>query len=67
MQRDRSEIGPLLVYIVKPGSFDRIFQMAVENGAQASQYKPPKIIRNSKVISAMESSALVTVCLDSLD
>uniref|UniRef100_A0A2C9WMU5 Indole-3-acetic acid-amido synthetase GH3.6 n=1 Tax=Manihot esculenta TaxID=3983 RepID=A0A2C9WMU5_MANES len=67
VQRDRSEIGPLLVYIVKPGSFDRIFQMAVENGAQASQYKPPKIIRNSKVISAMESSALVTVCLDSLD
>lgn len=67
VQRDRSEIGPLLVYIVKPGSFDRIFQMAVENGAQACQYKPPKIIRNSKVISAMESSALLTMCLDSLD
>ncbi|KAF2314917.1 hypothetical protein GH714_037166 [Hevea brasiliensis] len=67
VQRDRGEIGPLLVYIVKPGSFDRILQMAVENGAPASQYKPPKIIRNSRVIGVMESSALVTVCLDSLD
>ncbi|KAJ9187695.1 hypothetical protein P3X46_003120 [Hevea brasiliensis] len=52
---------------IKPGSFDRILQMAVENGASASQYKPPKIIRNNEVVGVMESSAFVTVCLDSLD
>ncbi|CAK9151006.1 unnamed protein product [Ilex paraguariensis] len=61
------EIGPLLVSIVKPGSFDRLLQEAIKNGAPASQYKPPKIIRNHKIADFMEAFAVVTVCLNSLD
>ncbi|XP_059625801.1 probable indole-3-acetic acid-amido synthetase GH3.6 [Cornus florida] len=67
VMRERGEVEPLLVYIVKPGSFDRLLQLAVENGAPASQYKPPKIIRNRKFVDFMEVSAVVNVCLDSSD
>ncbi|EEF37624.1 conserved hypothetical protein [Ricinus communis] len=67
VQRDRGEIGPLLITMVKPGSFDRILQMAVENGVPASQYKPPKIIRNSKIVGILEAADLVTICSDSLN
>ncbi|KAJ4823995.1 hypothetical protein Tsubulata_039253 [Turnera subulata] len=47
LQRGRGQIAPLLVSVVKPGAFDKILQVAIENGASAGQYKPPKIIRNS--------------------
>ncbi|GMP99897.1 hypothetical protein CsSME_00047202 [Camellia sinensis var. sinensis] len=67
LMRQRGEVGPMLLYIVKPGSFDKILQVAIENGAPASQYKPPKIIRNHKIVDLMEDCAVVTVCLDSFD
>ncbi|CAL5437060.1 unnamed protein product [Camellia sinensis] len=67
LMRERGEVGPMLLYIVKPGSFDKILQVAIENGAPASQYKPPKIIRNHKIVDLMEDCAVVTVCLDSFD
>ncbi|KDP21524.1 hypothetical protein JCGZ_21995 [Jatropha curcas] len=65
VERDKGKIGPLSVYIVKPGSFNEILLVAVENGAPASQYKPPKIIRNRKIVDVMESSVLVAVSADS--
>ncbi|KAL4603086.1 hypothetical protein ACB092_10G100800 [Castanea dentata] len=64
MQRKRGEIGPLAVSIVKPGSFDRLSLVAIENGAPASQYKPPKIIRNRQIVDFMERCIVVTVSLD---
>lgn len=67
VQRDRGEIGPLLVSIVRPYGFDKILEMAIKNGAPASQYKPPKIIRNREIVGLLEESTYVTVCLDSLD
>ncbi|KAL7198837.1 hypothetical protein ACSBR2_021186 [Camellia fascicularis] len=67
LMRQRGEVGPMLLYIVKPGSFDKILQVAIENGAPASQYKPPKIIRNHNIVDLMEDCAVVTVCLDSFD
>uniref|UniRef100_A0A5B7C0Z5 Indole-3-acetic acid-amido synthetase GH3.6 n=1 Tax=Davidia involucrata TaxID=16924 RepID=A0A5B7C0Z5_DAVIN len=67
VMKAKGEVAPLLVYIVKPGSFDRLLQVAIENGAPASQYKPPKIIRNRKIVDFMEVSTVVTVCIDSLD
>lgn len=67
VMKERGEIGPLLVFIVKEGSFDRLSQLAMENGAPASQYKSPKIIRNRKYVDFMEASTLVPVCLNSLD
>ncbi|CAL5433103.1 unnamed protein product [Camellia sinensis] len=67
LMRERGDVGPVLLYIVKPGSFDKILQVAIENGAPASQYKPPKIIRNHKIVDLMEDCAVVTVCLDSFD
>lgn len=67
VQRDRGEISPLSVSIVKPGTFDRLLQVAIEKGAPASQYKPPKIVRNREIVDFMEGCSLVTVRLDSLD
>ena len=67
MRKGRGEVGPFLVSIVKPGSFNRLLEMAIENGAPASQYKPPKIIRNPGIVDFMEGSALVTVSSDSSD
>ena len=61
VQRDRGEAGPLLLYVVKSGSFDRLSQVAIGNGAPASQYKPPKIIRNREIVRLLEESALVTI------
>ncbi|PQM33062.1 putative indole-3-acetic acid-amido synthetase GH3.6 [Prunus yedoensis var. nudiflora] len=61
VQRDRGESGPLLLYVVKPGSFDRLSQVAIRNGAPPSQYKPPKIIRNREIAGFLEGSALVTI------
>lgn len=65
--KERCEVGPLLVSIVKPGSFSGLLQMATENGAPASQYKPPKIIRNRRIVDFMEGSSLMTVSSDSSD
>ncbi|KAF8006555.1 hypothetical protein BT93_K0763 [Corymbia citriodora subsp. variegata] len=67
VHRERGELGPLLVYIVTPGSFDRLLQIATEKGAPASQYKHPKIIRNREVSDFLEGVALVIVCSDSKD
>lgn len=67
LMRARGEVGPMLLYIVKPGSFAKILEMAIENGAPASQYKPPRIIRNRNIVDLMEVSAVVTVCSGSFD
>jgi auxin responsive GH3 family protein len=64
MQRKRGEIRPLAVSIVKPGSFDGFSRLAIENGTPASQYKPPKIIRNRQIVEFIERCILVTVSLD---
>ncbi|KAL5796802.1 hypothetical protein ACOSQ2_001622 [Xanthoceras sorbifolium] len=67
VQREKGQVSPLLVSIVKPGSFDKLLLVAIENGAPASQYKPPKIIRNHKIAEFLEGCSLVTASLDSLD
>lgn len=67
VQRERGELRPLLVYIVTPGSFDRLLQIATEKGAPASQYKHPKIIRNCEISDFLEGVALTTICTDSKD
>ncbi|XP_030532784.2 probable indole-3-acetic acid-amido synthetase GH3.6 [Rhodamnia argentea] len=67
VQRERGALRPLLVYIVTPGSFDRLLHMATEKGAPASQYKHPMIIRNREISDFLEGVALATVCSDSKD
>ncbi|KAB5527498.1 hypothetical protein DKX38_021345 [Salix brachista] len=59
VQRDRGEIGPLVVSFVRSGTFDGILHIAIKNGAPASQYKPPKIIRSPEIVGFMEESAEV--------
>lgn len=65
--RDKGDTGPLLVSIIKPGSFETLSKVAIENGTPACQYKPPKIIRNQAIVCILERSALVTVFSDSMD
>ncbi|KAJ0053146.1 hypothetical protein Pint_01110 [Pistacia integerrima] len=67
VQRDKGAVSPLSISILKPSSFERLFQVAIEHGAPASQYKPPKIIRNREIVQFLEGCSLVTLCLDDLD
>ena len=58
--RDKGEIHPLSLSILKCGSFDSLLQVTIENGAAASQYKPPKIIRNRVIVDVMKGYVIVT-------
>ncbi|XP_022758134.1 probable indole-3-acetic acid-amido synthetase GH3.6 [Durio zibethinus] len=66
VQRNKGEVDHLSLSILKCGSFDRLLQVAIENGAPASQYKPAKIIRNHDIVDVMEGYVLVTISLESL-
>ncbi|KAK4418221.1 putative indole-3-acetic acid-amido synthetase GH3.6 [Sesamum alatum] len=61
VMKARGEVGPLSASIVKPGTFDRLLEEAIKNGAPASQYKPPKIIRNCKLVDYLEMSAVLSL------
>ncbi|XWS31633.1 hypothetical protein CRYUN_Cryun23aG0093200 [Craigia yunnanensis] len=68
VQRDKGEIHPLSLSILKCGSFDRLLEVAIENGAPASQYKPPKMIRNRDIVDVMEGCSCdyklrISMCL----
>lgn len=64
VKRDKGEVGSLLMIIVRPGSFDKLSQVAIENGSSANQYKPPKILRRHEFVTFLERSSLVAICLD---
>ncbi|KAG8389398.1 hypothetical protein BUALT_Bualt02G0225100 [Buddleja alternifolia] len=61
VMKARGEIGPLSISIVKKGTFDWLLEEAIKNGAPASQYKPPKIIRNRNIVDYMEFSTVVNL------
>ncbi|GLU03470.1 hypothetical protein SLE2022_206670 [Rubroshorea leprosula] len=61
VQKDRGELCPLAISILKPGSFDHLRQIAISKGAPASQYKVPRILRNHEFVDLLEASALVTI------
>ncbi|XP_062086385.1 probable indole-3-acetic acid-amido synthetase GH3.6 isoform X2 [Humulus lupulus] len=67
VKRDKGEVGSLLLTVVKPGSYAKLSQVAIENGISASQYKPPKIIQRHEVAGFLERFGLVTVSLDSVE
>lgn len=64
VQREKGKVSPLVVSIVKPGSFYKLLQVAIEKGASGGQYKSPKIIRNHEIAAFLDASSQVTVCLD---
>ncbi|KAL3531389.1 hypothetical protein ACH5RR_010711 [Cinchona calisaya] len=66
VMKAKGELGPLLLFVLKPGSFDRLFEEAVESGSPATQYKPPKIIRSRTIAELLESSATVIVAAQDL-
>ncbi|XP_057535068.1 probable indole-3-acetic acid-amido synthetase GH3.6 [Amaranthus tricolor] len=61
LKKESSKIKTLVLSIVKSGTFDLLLQKAIENGAPASQYKPPKIIRSRKIADFMDASSALTV------
>ncbi|KAK8639544.1 hypothetical protein V6N13_137919 [Hibiscus sabdariffa] len=63
VQRNKGEISPLSVSILKCGSFDRLLKLATENGTPASQYKSPKVIRNPSIIDVLEEYVVVNITL----
>ncbi|QCD97581.1 probable indole-3-acetic acid-amido synthetase GH3.6 isoform X1 [Vigna unguiculata] len=64
VQRDKGQLRNLLLFIVRPGAFDQLSDIAIQNGTSASQYKPPKIIRNHEVVKLLENLAIVIVSFD---
>ncbi|KAL2320910.1 hypothetical protein Fmac_029879 [Flemingia macrophylla] len=64
VQRDKGQLGKLMIFIIRPGSFDQLSELAIKNGTSASQYKPPKIIRSHEVVKLLENLAFLTVSLD---
>ncbi|KAL4324533.1 hypothetical protein GQ457_11G002750 [Hibiscus cannabinus] len=64
VQRNKGEISPLSVSILKCGSFDRLLKLAIENGTPASQYKSPKVIRNPSIVDVLEEYVVVNITLD---
>ncbi|XP_043718719.1 probable indole-3-acetic acid-amido synthetase GH3.6 [Telopea speciosissima] len=64
VQRRRGDLGPSVLSIVKPGSFDGLLLAAVEKGAPANQYKAPKIIRNPWMIDFMEASVVLRATIE---
>ncbi|KAG8486824.1 hypothetical protein CXB51_020322 [Gossypium anomalum] len=61
VQRNKGEISPLSLSVLKCGSFDRLLKLAIENGTPVSQYKPPKIIRNPSIVDVLEENVIVTI------
>jgi auxin responsive GH3 family protein len=64
VQRDKGHLGNLMISILRHGAFDQLSDLAIKNGTSASQYKPPKIIRNHEVVNFLEKLAFVTVSMD---
>ncbi|KNA16177.1 hypothetical protein SOVF_091500 [Spinacia oleracea] len=64
LKRGNGEIGTLVLSVVQSGTFDLLLHKAVENGAPASQYKPPKIIRKQEMCSFMDANSALTVCFN---
>ncbi|KAJ6848315.1 putative indole-3-acetic acid-amido synthetase GH3.6 [Iris pallida] len=63
-KREIGEVGPVEMCVVKPGSFEDMARMALESGgASSSQYKPPKILRNRRLVDSLMASVVVAVSL----
>jgi auxin responsive GH3 gene family len=64
VQREKGHIRNLMIIILRQGAFDQLSDLAFKNGTPASQYKPPKIIRNHEVVKFLEKFSFVRVSMD---
>ncbi|KAK7396346.1 hypothetical protein VNO78_17279 [Psophocarpus tetragonolobus] len=64
VQKDKGQLGSLLIFVIRPGAFNQLSELAIKNGTSASQYKPPKIIRNHEVVKLLEKLAYTIVSSD---
>ncbi|XP_039127051.1 probable indole-3-acetic acid-amido synthetase GH3.6 [Dioscorea cayenensis subsp. rotundata] len=62
VRRAGGSLGCLEIAIVRAGSFEGLAMVAMENGAPANQYKPPKIIRNLKLVSLLRDCVIASYC-----
>lgn len=58
IKRESGDFGPVDISLLKPGSFDGLERMALENGAPSNQYKPPKILRNQSLVNVLQASVV---------
>lgn len=63
-QRDKGHLGNLMITILRHGAFNQLLDLAIKNGTSASQYKPPKIIRNHEIVKFLENLAFATISMD---
>ncbi|CAL5193594.1 unnamed protein product [Lathyrus oleraceus] len=64
VQKEKGHLGKLKIMILRHGAFDKLLDLAIKNGTSASQYKPPKIIRNNEVVKLLDKLASVTISVD---
>ncbi|XP_068660422.1 probable indole-3-acetic acid-amido synthetase GH3.6 [Aristolochia californica] len=63
-KRTDGKLGPLKISVVRTGSFDVLEKVALDDGAPASQYKLPKVLRSDKLTSILKDSVILTVSSD---
>ncbi|CAN6448711.1 unnamed protein product [Victoria cruziana] len=51
-------IGPLEIKLVKDGTFDRLMDLAVSNGASAAQYKTPRCIKSGSLLQLLNAAVV---------
>lgn len=64
VKRADGDLGPVQISIVKPGSFDSLAELAMESGAPANQYKPPKVIRHCGLADLLKASVVLTASFE---
>ncbi|KAJ7981366.1 Indole-3-acetic acid-amido synthetase GH3.3 [Quillaja saponaria] len=53
-------IGPLEIKVVENGTFDKLMDYAVSNGASAGQYKTPRCVKLTPIIELLNSNVVCT-------
>ncbi|MED6130472.1 hypothetical protein PIB30_000971 [Stylosanthes scabra] len=61
VEKVKGQLGSLMVFILRPGAFDKLYEQAIRNGTPAGQYKPPKILRNHEIVRLLEKFSLCDI------
>ncbi|CAN6448715.1 unnamed protein product [Victoria cruziana] len=58
MRIDAKSIGPLEIKLVKDGTFDRLMDLAVSDGASVAQYKTPRCVRSASLLQVLDAGVV---------
>ncbi|CDP11866.1 unnamed protein product [Coffea canephora] len=53
-----NSIGPLEIKVVKNGTFDKVMDFAISNGASINQYKAPRCVKYAPIVEILNSGVV---------